>query len=177
MLLEFLTRLPVISTVSPPKLGSHSMSQPTDSSSIGPYKPAPIQFSRFLDLEDAIGLAHLHEQRLALEKGSGRPSLGTGRPLLPTLKLQPLAQVSPSPPSSTQNFATPSSDAKVPFHRLSSSEAAQRRHKTFVTIVTRNTLGITSANRNRNCCCSRTTDKVLQFLNLPWTLRWPKTCN
>lgn len=48
MLQEFLTRLPVISTVSPPKLGSHSMSQPTDSSSIGPYKPAPIQFSRFL---------------------------------------------------------------------------------------------------------------------------------
>ncbi|KAH1039937.1 hypothetical protein J1N35_041680, partial [Gossypium stocksii] len=48
MLHEFLTRLLVISTILPPKSRVHTMSQPTDSSSIGPHKPARIQFSKFL---------------------------------------------------------------------------------------------------------------------------------
>lgn len=78
-------------------------------------------------LEDAIGLAQLHEQWLALEKGLSHPSLGTGKPLLPTPKLQSQPQMSTSQTMPSQNLATLSSGTKVPFRRLSSSEVAQHR--------------------------------------------------
>lgn len=38
------------------------------------------------ELNDAIGLAHLYEQCLALERGSSHPSLGFGKPLQPNSK-------------------------------------------------------------------------------------------
>ncbi|PPD72804.1 hypothetical protein GOBAR_DD30295 [Gossypium barbadense] len=79
------------------------------------------------ELEDGIGLAHLHEQRLVLEKDFVQPSLGTSKPLLSTLKLHPLMKASSSLSSSTQNLASLSSGANFPFHRLSPSEAAQRQ--------------------------------------------------
>ncbi|PPR95999.1 hypothetical protein GOBAR_AA24669 [Gossypium barbadense] len=129
MLQGILTRLPVVSTDSPPKTWPHIASQPTGSSSIGSqsHKPALIQFAWFSELEDTIGLAHLHEQQLVLEKGFVRPSLGMGKPLLSTPKPHPLTQASSSLSSSTQNLATLLRGANVPFHRLSPSEATQRR--------------------------------------------------
>ena len=39
------------------------------------------------DLEEAITLAHLHEQRIALEKGSTRPTIGCSQPLLSIPKI------------------------------------------------------------------------------------------
>ncbi|PKI35828.1 hypothetical protein CRG98_043799, partial [Punica granatum] len=73
-------------------------------------------------LEDAITLAHLHEQRLALEKGFIRPSLGRSPPLLPTPS---------TPPSSVgSTITTPTTlPRKQPVRRLSYAEAQQRREK------------------------------------------------
>ncbi|PKI37595.1 hypothetical protein CRG98_042019 [Punica granatum] len=73
-------------------------------------------------LEDAITLAHLHEQCITLEKGFVRPSLGRSPPLLPPL----------SPPPSSVG-STPTSPTtlpgKQPVKRLSYAEAQQRRVK------------------------------------------------
>ncbi|KAH1032046.1 hypothetical protein J1N35_044220 [Gossypium stocksii] len=82
-----------------------------------------VLIHRPTELEDAIGLAYLHEQRLVLEKGFVRPSLGAGEPLLSTPKLHPLTQASSSLSSSTQNLAKLSSGANVPFQRLSPGRA------------------------------------------------------
>lgn len=91
-------------------------------SGLRPNTKTTILIHRPTKLEDAIRLAHLREQCLALEKSSGHPSLGTGRLIFRTPKLQ-----SPSQTMSTQNLATLSSGAKVPFRRLSSTEVAQCR--------------------------------------------------
>ncbi|PKI47002.1 hypothetical protein CRG98_032627 [Punica granatum] len=73
-------------------------------------------------LEDAITLAHLHEQRISLEKGFIRPSLGRSPPLLPTPS---------TPTSSVGSPITPPTMllGKQSVKRLSYAEAQQRREK------------------------------------------------
>ncbi|KAH1090916.1 hypothetical protein J1N35_018173 [Gossypium stocksii] len=65
------------------------------------------------ELEDIIGLAQLHEQRFALEKGFIKPTLGLGKPILTTPKIVPSSASSiPNTPAPT-NLATLSSGAKA----------------------------------------------------------------
>ncbi|KAJ0524209.1 putative nucleotidyltransferase, Ribonuclease H [Helianthus annuus] len=75
-------------------------------------------------LEDAMDKAQLHERRIQFEKGSGRVSLGSSKPLLPTPKSTPIALPPPSPVSPKP--AT-TSTSKVGFRHLSSAEMDQKR--------------------------------------------------
>ncbi|KAM0065899.1 putative nucleotidyltransferase, Ribonuclease H [Helianthus debilis subsp. tardiflorus] len=75
-------------------------------------------------LEDAMDKAQLHERRIQFEKGSGRVSLGSSKPLLPTPKTSPLN--SQTPPIFPAKSSTPAT-SKVGFRHLSSTEMAQKR--------------------------------------------------
>ncbi|KAL4282483.1 hypothetical protein GQ457_16G010960 [Hibiscus cannabinus] len=76
-----------------------------------------------LTLEDAMSLAHLREQRIALEKGLVRPSLGNSKPLLPTPKMATTDSVLQPPRSLPLN----SSNQKLGFQRLTPAETTQKR--------------------------------------------------
>ncbi|KAJ0430223.1 putative nucleotidyltransferase, Ribonuclease H [Helianthus annuus] len=74
-------------------------------------------------LEDAMDLAQLHERRISLEKGVGRPYLGSGKGILPTPKtgiLDPPPLQSVLPKSSNPN-------SQIGFRRLTQTEMAQKR--------------------------------------------------
>ncbi|KAF3668248.1 hypothetical protein FXO38_08178 [Capsicum annuum] len=70
-------------------------------------------------LDEAISLAHTHEQHLNLEKGPMQPSFARTQPLLPNLQSRSLAP--------SRNTGVPS--AKFPIKRLSPVEMQQRREK------------------------------------------------
>ncbi|XP_021986733.1 uncharacterized protein LOC110883233 [Helianthus annuus] len=71
-------------------------------------------------LEDAMDNAQLHE------RGLGRVSLGSSKPLLPTPKISPSeSPTNPSIPSKPSTFTA--STAKVGFRRLTPNEIAQKR--------------------------------------------------
>ncbi|KAJ0614111.1 putative retrotransposon gag domain, aspartic peptidase domain superfamily [Helianthus annuus] len=75
-------------------------------------------------LEDAMDKAQLHERRIQFERGLGRVSLGSSKPLLPTPKTSPLNSQNPSAlPAKPTTPAT----SKVGFRHLSSAEMAQKR--------------------------------------------------
>ncbi|KAJ0468296.1 hypothetical protein HanIR_Chr14g0695041 [Helianthus annuus] len=74
-------------------------------------------------LEDAMAKAQLHERRIQFEKGSGRVSLGSSKPLLPTPKTPPLVSQNPSSSPAKPNTL---STTKVAFRHLSSVEMAQK---------------------------------------------------
>ncbi|KAM0057208.1 putative nucleotidyltransferase, Ribonuclease H [Helianthus debilis subsp. tardiflorus] len=76
-------------------------------------------------LEEAMEKAQLHENRIHMERGAGRVSLGSGKPILPTPKIQPTSLTSPAfPGSSIPKSATTTT---VGFRRLSPSEISQKR--------------------------------------------------
>ncbi|XP_047258257.1 uncharacterized protein LOC124890465, partial [Capsicum annuum] len=70
-------------------------------------------------LDEAISLAHTHEQRLNLEKGAMQPAFARTQPLLPNPQSRSLAP--------SRNTGVPS--AKFPIKRLSPVEMRQRREK------------------------------------------------
>ncbi|TYG57847.1 hypothetical protein ES288_D08G174900v1 [Gossypium darwinii] len=75
-------------------------------------------------LSEAMHLAQLHEQRIQLERGVLKPSLGGSKPLLPTPKQSPGTSVfSPSIPTAT---ATLPGGNRVPFRHLAPTEATHR---------------------------------------------------
>ncbi|KAF5778414.1 putative nucleotidyltransferase, Ribonuclease H [Helianthus annuus] len=75
-------------------------------------------------LEEAMEKAQLHENRINMERGVGRVSLGSGKPILPTPKIQPNAFTSVSSPVSS---APKLSTTTVGFRRLSPAEISQKR--------------------------------------------------
>ncbi|KAK1423204.1 hypothetical protein QVD17_18500 [Tagetes erecta] len=77
-------------------------------------------------VEDAMDKAQLHETRIQFERGLGRVTLGSSKPLLPTPKSATLH--TPSIPS-FQNKPSSSSTMtpKVGFRRLTPTELAQKR--------------------------------------------------
>lgn len=70
-------------------------------------------------LDQLISLAHIHEQRIALEKGPNtfKPTYSKSPPLLPTPTSAPLISTISSPKSLNPRF---------PLKRLSPAEAQQR---------------------------------------------------
>lgn len=76
-------------------------------------------------LEDAMDKAQLHERRILFERGVGRVSLGSSKPLLPT----PKSSTSDIPGNSAGHgkFPTFSPSSKVGFKRLTPTEIAQKR--------------------------------------------------
>ncbi|KAF5767038.1 putative aspartic peptidase domain superfamily [Helianthus annuus] len=71
-------------------------------------------------LDDAMDKAQLHENWVQFEKGVGRVSLGSSKPLLPTPKLGPAEALPKTGVSST-------STAKVGFRRLTPVEISQKK--------------------------------------------------
>ncbi|KAD3066393.1 hypothetical protein E3N88_34273 [Mikania micrantha] len=76
-------------------------------------------------LDEAMDLAQLHETRVQFEKGMGRLSLGSTKPLLPTPATPPLS--SPIPSVNTKPGNPTSIPATVGFKRLTPSEIAHKR--------------------------------------------------
>jgi hypothetical protein len=71
-------------------------------------------------LDAAMDLAQAHESLIQLERGMGRLSLGSGKPLLPTPKT-PLLTTTPKSGTSSN------SDGKLGFRRFTPTEVAQKK--------------------------------------------------
>ncbi|KAD5803510.1 hypothetical protein E3N88_14870 [Mikania micrantha] len=76
-------------------------------------------------LDEAMDLAQLHETRVQFEKGMGRVSFGSTKPLLPTPATPPLS--SPTPLVNAKPGNPNSIPATVGFKRLTPSEIAHKR--------------------------------------------------
>ncbi|KAD7117887.1 hypothetical protein E3N88_05155 [Mikania micrantha] len=74
-------------------------------------------------LEEAMEKSQLHENRINMERGLGRLSLGSGKPILPTPKL-PSTNTSTVSPNSQLNPKFPNT---VGFRRLSQAELTQKK--------------------------------------------------
>ncbi|KAD4586659.1 hypothetical protein E3N88_24260 [Mikania micrantha] len=74
-------------------------------------------------LEEAMEKSQLHENRINMERGLGRLSLGSGKPILPTPKL-PSTNASTVSPNSQLNPKLPNT---VGFRRLSQAELTQKK--------------------------------------------------
>lgn len=77
--------------------------------------------------EDAIRLAQIHEQKQAIEKGSIKTSLATGKPLQPNSRFPSISQPTPQQQPLMSTPSTPLTSIEIPFHRLSPIEAARHR--------------------------------------------------
>ncbi|KAD6453982.1 hypothetical protein E3N88_08688 [Mikania micrantha] len=80
---------------------------------------------RPVTLADAMETAQLHENRINLEKGLGRITLGNTKPILPTPKTGPLSL---TPPTTVPTGASPKLPSNVVgFRRLTPAEMATKR--------------------------------------------------
>ncbi|KAJ0940339.1 putative nucleotidyltransferase, Ribonuclease H [Helianthus annuus] len=78
-------------------------------------------------LEDAMDKAHLHEQRIQFEKGVGRVSVGSSKPILPNPKVPPSTTGSSSTPIAGKPSTFSPTTSNIGFKRLTPIELAQKR--------------------------------------------------